>query len=326
MIDLIGAPYDLGAQEYGTRLAPAALRLEQIGKSISDLKIPMRDCGDIAVALQEFNPLGLNSFESGYPVYQNLKAEVGASLRGGSVPLIVGGDHSVSIGSVAAALDHYEDLNVIWIDAHADCNRPDTSPTGNLHGMPLAALVGQETTQTDVAGEQWRRLLSDLVPRRRLHRNRIAWIGLRDVDAGEDEFIQGCPGAFVATMQDIDRFGMGQVVRGLLDWLKEGRSGPVWVSFDVDSLDPALAPGTGTVVRGGLTYREAHLLAELLCEGFARLERPIAGIEIVEVNPILDTKNGTARAAIEWLSSLLGKRIMSRHPSAARLFREVDFV
>lgn len=319
MVSVIGAPYDLGSAGPGSRLAPAALRLAGLLDSLERISGGAQDCGDVAVGLQTTPPAGLRSFESGLPTNLALRDRVRACVQGGEAPLVLGGDHSMALGSVCGALQAVgPELGVLWIDAHADCNTAATSPSGNLHGMTLALAAREPSGAAGVPDEQWRRLQSELVPDPGLDPARIAWIGLREVDAGEEALMSRWRESFATTIQDVDRHGMAEVVRGLEAWLAERGVRRLWVSFDVDALDPALAPGTGTIVRGGLTYREAHLLAELLHEMLARRDVSLVGLDLVEVNPLLDTSNATARMSVEWIGSLFGKRIMAHHPSVEK--------
>jgi arginase len=219
------------------------------------------------------------------------------------------------MATIPAAVDASEEpLGVLWIDAHADFNSPATSPSGNLHGMVLAAVCGLEAGDVpDVQKSQWERLLGGIAPgSRRMDPNRLVWLGLRDVDAGEAARISGFEPRNAISMHEIDRYGIGPMAEQAVARLKQSGAKRLWVSFDADVLDPQIAPGTGTRVRGGLTYREAHLLAEILHETL-RCEDPpfeLVGVKIAEVNPILDQQNQTATLCVEWLSSLLGKRIL----------------
>lgn len=313
MIDIIGVPFDKGGTRPGSAIGPSALRYAGLVEALESLDLSVRDCGDLVSDEIDSPEAGLNGFESALAIYKSLKSSVARSLSEKRLPIVLGGDHSISIGSVAAACDHApEGVRLLWIDAHADLNVPGTSPSGNLHGMPIAALMARGSQCEGVPDEQWNRVQNDLISTP-LKREHVAWIGLREVDLGEQEIIAEMPRAFATTMQDIDELGMMRVIDAFDEWMAKGDAKHLWVSFDVDSLDPILAPGTGTTVRGGLTYREGHLLAERLNSFFVRPNAPyqLLGIDIVETNPVIDRMNETARIAVEWAASLFGKRILN---------------
>lgn len=313
MVEIIGAPFDLCGRRAGSALGPAAVRLAGLGPSLAALGLEATDGGDLEVPSPRPHHGGLRSIREAEETYKELSARVQSALGRGALPLVIGGDHSLSIGSVAGALRHYgDDLAVVWIDAHADVNSPATSPSGNLHGMPLALLLGLPSGVEGPAGEQWRHLMDGILGDIRLRPDRLAWAGLRDVDPAEAATIGRLTGAFPATMQDLDRYGVERVVAALDQWLRASGARALWVSFDVDVLDPIFAPGTGTAVRGGLSYREGHLFAELVRESLDAAGCPyrLAGMDLVEVNPLFDSNNETARMAVEWIGSLFGKTIL----------------
>ncbi|RYG23826.1 arginase, partial [bacterium] len=222
-------------------------------------------------------------------------------------PLVLGGEHTVAVAGIGAALNRFRgDLGLLWIDAHADINTPETSTSGNIHGMPVAALQGLASGVEGVADDEWNVLLAAL-GEVRLGPENTGWIGLRDVDFGERAFVRRGLGL---TMTDIDRYGMAACVDRLDEHFRQRGIRHLWISFDVDALDPFLAPGTGTAVRGGLTYREAHLMAELLREKIDSGPYDLVGLDVVETNPLVDTSNETARMAVEWVLSLFGKTIL----------------
>lgn len=322
MIELLGAPFDLCSKSAGARLGPAALRLAGIKASLESLGLEVCDAGDMAVPEHMgCGGPGIRGFEQAFQACTVLKQSVAGIYRRGSVPLVMGGDHSLTLGSFSAALEAYGNgLALLWIDAHADLNTPGTSSTGNLHGMPIAALLGRASGLSGAADEQWSKFLSELIPSEALEPKRLAYVGIRDVDPGEQAPLAALQDSFVATMASVDRFGIAAVVAGLDGWLRENRTRALYISFDVDALDPVLAPATGTAVRGGLTYRESHLLAELLCESLRANTCPyvLAGLEVMELSPIRDVDNSTAILAVEWLASLLGKSIMPEHSSIKR--------
>lgn len=242
---------------------------------------------------------------------KRLRAEVAVTLAAEDLPVVIGGDHTIALGSVSGALEAFgKDLAVLWVDAHMDFHTPASSDSGNLHGMPLAALLRLDEVGASPLAKYWRRWLRDVVPETGLTGERVAWLGLRDVDPGERSNLEQVKGAYVASMQHVDRHGLMPSLEAFLEWYKGSGAKRLWVSFDVDSLDPLAAPGTGTAVRGGLTFREGHLLAETLFEWSKAGEVQLAGCDIVEVNPLCDRNNETARLAVDWLASLLGKRIV----------------
>ncbi|MFZ4509298.1 MAG: arginase [Fimbriimonas sp.] len=308
MISIIGAPFDLCGMRLGSRLGPAAIRLAHLGEVIGDMGLEYRDLGD-AVAFPEEAPTdGLRNFGPLLATAIGLRDLVEVELRRGSIPLVMGGEHTLSAGSVAAALRVFDgDLAVLWIDAHADMNTPGSSETGNIHGMPLAALIGYTSETEGEKDKDWNRML-EMVGPQKLKPEHTAWFGLRDVDPAERTRLQGP----AITMHEIDRHGMVACVQQLDQWLRAIPARNLWISFDVDALDPILAPGTGTAVRGGLSYRESHLLAELLHEMLAASDFPakLVGVDVVEVNPLYDTNNQTAKMTVEWVASLFGKTIL----------------
>jgi len=314
VIDVLGAPLDLCGKRRGTRLGPAALRLAGLIDVLRAQGVEVEDRGDLPVGGEGTLAGGLRNFESAVAFLSLLKEHVAASLARECCPLVIGGDHALAMGSVAAALERFgSDLAVLWIDAHADLTTPATSPSGNLHGMPLALLADRPSGTSGIADEQWQRLKRTLAPQAALRPDRLAWLGLREVDEGEKSILRSWSGTFTATMQDIDRGGLVATLTRLSGWMRESGARALWVSFDVDSLDPVLAPGTGTAVRGGLTYRESHLCAELLREQLDRADAgfALAGLDLVETNPLFDTNNQTATTAVEWIASLFGKTILS---------------
>ncbi|MBN9504307.1 MAG: hypothetical protein BGO01_03505 [Armatimonadetes bacterium 55-13] len=313
MIDIIGVPFDLCGKRLGSRLGPAALRLAGLNQVLHDLHVEVNDMGDLDSGVESTQPGGLRNFEPLLGCLKELKARVRESLQSHSIPVVLGGDHSLPIASVAAALEVYEgDIALLWIDAHADLNTPGTSSTGNIHGMPVAALQRLESGVGGVADVQWSQLLSSVVPHQALSPERCAWYGLRDVDPLEGLRIRQTPGDLAITMHDVDRRGVVETIAWFDQWMKESGARHLWISFDVDALDPILAPGTGTAVRGGLSYRESHLVAELLRECLDARDCPyrLIGLDLVETNPLFDSNNETAKMAVEWVGSLFGKTIL----------------
>jgi len=315
MVDVIAAPFDWCGRLPGSRLGPMALRMAGLHAAIENQGRTLRSDTDTEVLVADL-PRDRDAIaELAVGVYERLKARTLESLRTGGRPVILGGDHSLAIGSIAAALEHTGgDLAVLWIDAHMDLNTPDTSPSGNLHGMPLAALCRMDGVGSEELMPAWDRILAEVVPDPGLE-GRIAWLGLRDVDPGEASNLRKLPAARAWTMQDVDHRGIFGVMNEIEQWLLATGAKNLWVSFDVDSLDPIYAPGTGTAVRGGFTYREGHMVAEIMHEWFHDVERPWQwlGLDVVEVNPLADQNNATANIAVEWVASLFGRTILHNY-------------
>jgi arginase len=297
---ILGAPLDLGAGRRGVDMGPSALRLAGLGQRVACLGYSVEDLGNVSVEQQESTPSGpenakyLNQISS---VCKALAETVFRSLQRQRFPLILGGDHSVAIGTIAGVSHAYsqqnEQLGVIWVDAHADMNTPETSPSGNVHGMPLACCIGQGPPElTHILG---------FAPK--VNPRSVVLIGLRDVDALERLRVRES-GVNVFTMRDIDERGLREVMERALA-IASDETGGIHLSFDMDAVDPDEAPGVGTPVRGGMTYREAHLAMEIICDSGSLLS-----MELVEVNPVLDEANRTANLAVELILSALGKRIL----------------
>lgn len=309
MIEIHGAPFDLGGARQGSRLGPDALRLAGITHSLfNDLKIEGIDRGNISVDLTAGPGDGLPFAKPACEALIRLKKATNEVLDRNNFPIMLGGEHSMAAGPVSALVDKYGDkLGILWIDAHVDMNTPDRSPSQNIHGMPLAMLCGFESGVEGALDTDWRMLQSSVVDRH-LNPANICWFGLRDVDPGERERANmGC----AITMHDIDREGVLGCWTRIDKHLKSQGCEYLYVSLDVDAMDPILAPGTGTAVRGGLTYREAHFLAELIY-GSIHVEKSyqLIGLDVVEVSPIHDSNNETAIIASEWVASLFGKSIL----------------
>ena len=314
-LDVIGVPFDLCGKRPGSALGPAAIRYAGLSETLTSLGMKVFDCGDLAAQGPSTEPRGLRNFAPMLSVVESLRDAVSSSLSAGRTPLVLGGEHTIVAGGISAALDHFGDgLALLWIDAHTDVNSPATSDTGNLHGMPVAALAGIPSGRNGQVDAEWCRLLSSLGPTR-LKLERTGWIAIRDVDPGERPNLHG----LTLTMHDIDRHGVVASMERVDAWLRAIGASHVWISFDVDALDPILAPGTGTAVRGGLSYREAHLCAELLSESFSAPDCPfrLAGVDLVETNPLADANNATAVMAVEWIASLFGKTILGKSSKEA---------
>lgn len=321
VIHIHGAPFDYCGYRIGSRMGPGAVRLAGLAKTLESVGVAVEDRGDVEVGRERTEDGGIKNMSAAIPVYKQLKSRVGESIREGSIPLVIGGDHSLAIGSVAGALEVADgNLAVLWIDAHVDLNTPDTSPSGNLHGMVLGALLGLPCDGSRLARpyvsqtveDEWARLGMDVVGPNKLSIARTGWFAVRDVDEGEKRTLRRLDSEYMATMYDIDRHGAVTTVERLDSWLRDSGAEKLWISFDVDALDPILAPGTGTAVRGGLSYREMHVIGEMLSEMLSAPGCPysLAGLDLVEINPLFDTNNETARTAVEWIASLFGKTIL----------------
>ncbi len=316
MIEIIEAPFDLCGKHVGSRLGATAMHLEGLVKhlSLSGRKVHL---GPRAWPLNDELPEDKSlRISQAVDCYRSLKSEVSRSIREGRIPMVIGGDHSISIGSISGALSELgQKIGVIWIDAHMDINLPIQSPSGNLHGMPLAALLRIEDHTPGPLRTAWQAILDEIVPNPGLQPANLAWFGLRDVDLGEAENFAKLKVAQAMTMQDVDFLGVTGCMARVEQWIQREGIERLWISFDVDSLDPIFAPGTGTAVRGGFTYREGHLIAELFYRMFQGSSVKLAGFDVVEVNPLRDTQNETAKIAVEWTCSLFGKTILhGKHP------------
>lgn len=285
---------DLGQQRRGVDMGPSAMRYADLQKQIELLDLATVDHGNIVVPNPEeaVASIGNRRLTVVAQVCSRIFTWGKQYVASDDFLLFLGGDHSISIGSVkAVANGHPQKTGVIWIDAHADFNTPETSPSGNLHGMPVAIFTGEGPSA-----------LVDIGDGVSLPLNNVVQIGIRDVDRGEAARLHEL-GLCVFTMREIDEHGVASIVAQSLDLLSHCNR--IHVSLDMDSLDPVQAPGVGTPVKGGLNYREAHLMAEILGES-----GKVFSMDVVEVNPILDAKNLTATLAVELIASMLGKRIL----------------
>ncbi|MCB9420760.1 MAG: arginase [Ardenticatenaceae bacterium] len=295
-IRIIGAPMDLGQNRRGVDMGPSAARYAGLQARLERLGHTVYDAGNIHVPNPEENEAeGTGKRLTAVATACQTLYELGTQcVEQGDFAIYLGGDHSISIGSIAAAAQSgaAEPIGVIWIDAHADFNTPQSSPSGNIHGMPVAALIGEGTEQLVNVG----------YPGRKVQPAHIVQIGIRDLDDTERERLAHS-GISVFTMRHLDELGMAAIARQALDRLRHLKH--IHVSLDMDSLDPDEAPGVGTPVPGGLSYREAHLLMEILGDNGR-----VQSLDIVEINPILDDRNKTAELAVELAASLLGQRIL----------------
>lgn len=295
-LSIIGMPMDLGQTRRGVDMGPSAIRYAGIYERLTELVHEINDLGDIPVGRPEvkIDPnTKLRNLQLIVEKNEILARKVEKVVDDGSFPLVLGGDHSIAIGTLAGLAKHYRNLGVIWFDAHGDLNTVETSPSGNIHGMPLAVSLGLgHPLLTNIGG---------ICPKVKVEN--IVIIGARSLDDGEKKLIKD-KGIKVFTMHEIDRLGMTRVMEETIAFLKDKTDG-VHLSFDLDGLDPSDAPGVGTPVNGGVSYRESHLAMEMLAE--AKL---ITSAEFVEVNPILDEKNKTASAAVALMGSLFGEKLL----------------
>jgi arginase len=315
-IALLGVPIEIGASQRGTLMGPDALRTAGIGRVLEQLGFQVEDHGNLAVpsTLATDGPPPANA-----KYYDEIKPWIGALserawllARSGATPIFMGGDHSLSMGSINGVARYWQqEMNrpvfALWLDAHADYNTPATTETGNMHGMSAAFLCG-EPGLDGLLGDQLRASISP---------DRLDLFGTRSIDPLEKELVRDRRIA-VADMRAIDEFGVGVLIRRVIERVR-AHNGVLHVSFDVDFLDPAVAPGVGTTVPGGATYREAHLVMELLHDSGL-----VASLDIVELNPFLDERGRTARVAVELIGSLFGLQITDRPTPSNAVFPDGD--
>lgn len=298
-ISLIGVPMDLGQMRRGVDMGPSAIRYAGIVERLEKLHYTIHDLGNIEVPRPERSTLNerqgekLRNLDEVAATNERLAKIVDEQVRLGRFPLVLGGDHSIAIGTLAGVSHHYENLGLIWYDAHGDINTEQTSPSGNIHGMPLAVSLG--------LGNE--RLTSIMNKSEKVKPENVVLIGVRDLDDGEKKLLKKL-NIKVYTMHEVDRMGMPRVMKETIDYLKNKTDG-VHVSFDLDGMDPSEAPGVGTPVIGGLTYRESHLALEMLSEA-----NMVTSAEFVEINPMLDERNKTADLAVALTGSLLGEKLI----------------
>lgn len=296
-VALVGVPLDLGSGRRGTDMGPSAVRYAQLQAELEHLGYRVTDLGNVSFPvverLEEGDPRARYA-DAIVRVCEEVDRAVTAALRQGALPVVLGGDHSLSLGSVAAVVRDRPEVGLLWLDAHGDFNTPDTSPSGNVHGMVLACLVGFGLPSLVRVGGFGPKLSPQY----------CALVGTRQLDPGERELLRSS-GVQVFTMKDVDRYGVGEVVQRALDVVTDGGKRSLYVSLDMDVVDPAHAPGVATPCAGGLSYREVHLAMELVADWGTLL-----CMDVVEINPILDAQNRTARLATELVASALGKRIL----------------
>lgn len=296
-IRVIGVPMDLGADRRGVDIGASAIRYAGLNDQLRHLGHTVNDIGNIVVPQPESQSTGgdphVKYLEPIVRVSEDLANAVTAALRDDEFPLILGGDHSIALGSITGVARVHQDIGVIWVDAHSDFNTEQSTPSGNIHGMILGALAGiGHPSLTGVGG--WSP---------KINKQTIVIVGARDIDPQEQELLREHK-IHVFTMTDIDQRGMSEVMQETIAIASQARHG-VHLSLDMDSLDPRDAPGVGTPVKGGLTYREAHLAMEVIAAS-----KRLVSMDVVEVNPILDRENATAHLAVELVLSALGKKII----------------
>lgn len=299
-VQIVGVPLDLGASRRGTDMGPSALRIAGLGAALrkmgyqvareDDIAAPAMETGTVEDHQARFKPQILQ-------VCTELASRVKRYLERGDFPLVIGGDHSIAMGTVSGVASHFRDrgekIGLIWFDAHGDMNIPGSSPSGNIHGMPLAHLLGH--------GDPDLINIEGFGPK--VEPTNVALIGVRDIDGDERQIIRDS-GIHAYSMREIDERGMGEVIREALEFVNDGTAG-FHISFDVDGCDPSVIPGSGTLVPGGVNYREAHLMLEY-CADDGRM----TSLEVVELNPFLDHGNVSAERTLELILSAMGKTIL----------------
>ena len=302
-IAVLGAPIEIGASQRGTLMGPAALRTAGLLTVLEELDFAVEDHGDLTVGgvapLMDIPPENTKHYREIQRWIRTISARAYDLAKTGAIPIFLGGDHSLSMGSINGVARHCREqgreLFVMWLDAHADYNTPATTITGNMHGMSAAFLCGEEGLDGLLGNE----------PRAPIDSSRLELFGTRSIDKLEKDLVK-LRRISVADMRKIDEFGVSVLIRRVIDKVK-AVDGVLHLSFDVDFLDPEVAPGVGTMVPGGATYREAHLIMELLHDS-----RIVHSLDIVELNPFLDDRGRTARSVVELIASLFGQQITDR--------------
>lgn len=299
-VHIIGVPLDLGASRRGTDAGPSALRVARLSKAITKLGYSVTVESDIPVPTMETRQTESHNArfkDEILAVCTHLAVETRDTMDAGNIPLVIGGDHSIAMGTVSGVAAHFRkqnsDIGLIWFDAHGDMNLPSTSPSGNIHGMPLAHLLGHGDPDLSNILEQKPAVKAE----------KVVLIGIRDIDSNEREIIRNS-GITAFTMRDIDELGMAHICRETLRIVNTDTAG-FHVSFDVDGCDPSVMPGSGTLVPGGVSYREAHQLLEN-CADTGRM----TSMEVVELNPFLDQANVSAQRAVTLIQSAFGRSIL----------------
>ena len=299
-IRIIGVPMDLGASRRGVDMGPSALRVAGLQSRLKQLGRHVEDFGNVPVKQPEEQHYGEKNAKYLDEIAETCKGLadiVRKTLDDDLVPLVLGGDHSIAVGTAAGGAAHFSKkskrIGLIWLDAHGDMNTPESSPSGNVHGMPLASIMGFGPPElTELAG-----------PKPMVQPHNVALVGIRELDSKERKLVKDS-GVHIFTMRDIDERGMREVMAEAIRFASDETDG-ISVSLDLDFVDPADAPGVGTPVRGGVTYRESHLAMEMIAD-----TKAVASLEIVEVNPVIDQHNQTALLGIELMLSGLGKKIL----------------
>ncbi len=299
-VRLVGVPMDLGAGRRGVDMGPSAIRVAGVHEALRKLRIRVVDDGDVGVPAPESRQPGepgARYLGAIYHVCNRLRLRVRRALDAGETPVVLGGDHSIAIGTISGVAEHFRDrgqrFGLIWVDAHADMNTPQSSPSGNIHGMPLAVVLGM--------GPEALVQMGGFAPK--VAKEHVCLIGIRDLDEQEKRIVDES-GIHVFTMRDIDERGMRAVAAEAIAHAMRGTAG-FHVSFDLDGLDPSVAPGVGTAVKGGIEWREANLLLEMVADTGA-----MTSLEITELNPVLDVRNQSGEVALDLILSAFGKRIL----------------
>lgn len=291
-IHVIGMQMDLGASKRGVNMGPLAIRYSGLMEKLEELGFSASDKGDILSGEPDTSNPKLKNFKPIFEANRSLFEKVGTALKEGALPVILGGDHSVAAGSISATNQFYNKIGIIWVDAHGDFNNDESSPSGNMHGMPLSAVTGfGPASMVAFSGSD-----------KFVNPKNVAVVGGRDIDH-EERKRMAASGIHVFSIHDVDRLGMAEVMRSAIEVAGTGTDG-IHVSFDVDAITPQEAPGVGTPVHSGLTVREAFLAAELIAES-----KKLIALDMVEINPILDERNRTGILACELILSLLGKSV-----------------
>ena len=300
MIRMVGVPMDLGAGRRGVDMGPSAIRIAGVADGLRALGFAIEDDGDVGVPTPEGRDPGQKNarfLREIYHVCNRLRLRVRRCLEQGEIPLVMGGDHSIAIGTVSGVAEYFraqnESVGLIWVDAHADMNTPEISPSGNIHGMPLAAVLGN--------GDPLLVEMGGFAPK--IRKENVCLIGIRDLDAHERDVVRRS-GIHAYTMRDVDERGMREIVSEAIGFASAGTAG-FHVSFDLDGMDPRDVPGTGTPVKGGISWREANLLMEMIADSGL-----MTSLEITELNPILDVRNQSGEVAVDLILSAFGKSIL----------------
>lgn len=297
---IIGAPLDMGADRRGVDMGPSAVRVANLNKRLSELGFDVEDLGNVAVTQPESQPAGASHAKYLAEIAatcESLGEAVHRAVEHGRLPIVLGGDHSIAVGTVSGLSIHLrasnQKMGILWVDAHADMNTPETSPSGNIHGMPLASILGDGPSS----------LVNLFGFSPKASPGNVVLLGIRDVDEAERKTVIDA-GVTAFTMREIDERGLRSVMSEALEIVNRGTVG-FHLSLDMDCLDPQYAPGVGTPVSGGMTYREAHLAMEMISD-----DGRMIGMEVVEVNPVVDEFNRTANLAVELILSAMGKKIL----------------